>query len=773
MNIQQSPSAQTNAVIPFDQTARRLPSRLASPSPKLTVVGCFPPRRCGIATFTYDMVNAVLKARPDAQIEVYAMSDKTEEALAQSVKRVVIEDDLRSHIEAGIEIERGGSDVVWVQHEFGIFGGPSGAMVIDLLAPVSAPLIVTLHTVLDNPNTDQRRIMDWFVGHASRIVVMSEHSSRILQECYGAEPRQVEVIEHGVPDRPFGRSEAMKRRFGLEGRKVLLTFGLISPGKCIEVAISALPRIVMNFPQAMYVIAGATHPRSLDQDGEKYRDELKGLAEELGVADHIRWINEYLDIDDLLDLIEAAEIYLTPYSSPAQATSGTLAYAVALGKAVVSTPYQHAVELLAQDHGILTPFRDNAAMAAAICKLLGDPAALTALQHRAYRRGRSMTWANFGSRSIELVESVLVYPPPSRGAGHLKSTRALDRLCDGTGILQHSCFSVPDRNHGYCVDDNARALMLANQLSGDFANRAETFASFVQQSWNPDTRRFRNFMRYDRSWAEAEGSEDSCGRTLWAIGSTAADGATTDLRIWARSMWQQCAAISDEFNSPRAIAFTMLGAHRLATEVPGDALARRILDAGAQRLQDWLRNCSRDGWLWFEPVLSYDNCRLPEALLAAATIFDDREMTETALAALDWIAKVQTSSAGRFRPVGSESFGTNRCPPLPFDQQPVDAWATVDAAAAAWRRTRSERWVAVARAAHDWFSGENDRGIAVANEQFGACYDAVTPHGVNLNQGAESVLALHLASNAMANLVHEVEQFAELELRNQRPPAPA
>ncbi len=719
------------------------------------------------------MINAIHKARPDTQIEVYAMAGKSEEGVAQAVKRVVIEDNIQSHIEAGIEIERGGSDAIWVQHEFGIFGGPSGAMVIDLLAPISAPLIVTLHTVLDNPNADQRRVMDWFVGHASRIVVMSEHSAKILQECYGAEPGQVEVIEHGVPDRPFGRSEAMKRRFGLEGRKVLLTFGLISPGKCIEVAIAALRRIVISNPETIYVVAGATHPRLLAQEGEKYRDELIELADELGIADHIRWVDEYLDIDDLLDLIEAAEIYLTPYSGPAQATSGTLAYAVALGKAVVSTPYQHASELLAQDHGVLTPFRDSAAMAEAICKLLSDPVALAALQQRAYRRGRSMTWANFGSRSIELVESVVVRPPQPRRSGRLQSTRALDRLCDGTGIMQHSCFSVPDRNHGYCVDDNARALMLANQSSGTFSNRAETFASFVQQSWNPDTRRFRNFMRYDRSWAEAVGSEDSCGRTLWAIGSTAADGATADLRIWARSMWQQCAAIADEFGSPRAIAFAMLGAHRIASEVPGEALALRILDSGAQRLQGWFKNCSRDGWQWFEPVLSYDNCRLPEALLAAGTIFDDREMTEAALATLDWIAKVQTGSAGKFRPVGSESFGTNRCPPLPFDQQPVDAWATIDAAAAAWRHTRSERWVAVARAAHDWFAGENDRGIAVANEEFGACYDAVTPHGVNLNQGAESVLALHMASNAIETLLREVEQFANPETRNQRPPAPA
>lgn len=724
----------------------------ASQTPlRLAVIGNYPPRRCGIASFTADMVDSLREAAPQAQIDVYAMTRDADACRPEGVTRMVIEGDRDSCRAAGHAIEESCVDAVWVQHEFGIFGGEAGELVIDLLASVAAPLIVTLHTVLAAPDPAQARVIDWFVAHASRLVVMSHGAAEILRRREDVLPDQVVVIEHGAPDRPFGRSGEMKRMLGLPDAPMLLTFGLLSPGKGIEMAIGALARLVDDHPETRYVVAGVTHPNLAAREGEAYRQRLMDMARRLEVDGNIVWLDEYLDTPGLLDLIEAADIYLTPYTGASQSTSGTLSYAVALGKAVVSTPYAHAVQLLADGHGILTGFHDAEAMAAAIGDLLALPDELERLQRRAWQRGRTMIWPHFARRSLQVIDAVrtraMVQLPRT-----LPGEDDLERLCDDNGMIQHSVLGVCDRSHGYCVDDNARALILATLAGGRFADRAGTFAAFVQDSWNPDLGRFRNFMGYDRVWREQEGSEDSCGRTLWALGVTAAQGLSADLREWAVRLWREAAAMAGGFGSPRALAFAMLGADRMLDADPDDHVARGLLEHGAQRLDRGLASFSRPGWRWFEPVLAYDNCRLPEALLTAARRLGSERLADDALDALRWIMDCQTAPAGHFRPIGSEAFGSIERPWQPFDQQPVDTWATVDAAVLAFRHTGDPAWRRQAERAFAWFFGTNDRGLALADGETGSCMDGLTPHGVNRNRGAESVLALHLAAHSLATL---------------------
>ena len=722
----------------------------------IAVVGNFPPTRCGIATFTADMVAAVQQAAPSSRVDVYAMVASEAQPCPEGVYATIGETDREAYRMAGRSIDSSGADALWLQHEFGIFGGDAGEWIIDLLTPVAAPLIVSFHTVLSEPSAAQRRVMEWLIARATRLVVMSEEGDATLRRLYRVGRDQIRVIAHGVPDRPFGRGSQMKAKFGLVGHDVLMTFGLLSPNKGLETVIAALPAIVAQYPDVIYLIAGATHEKVLAFEGEAYRERLMALAGSLGVAGHIRWIDRYLPTDELLDLIEAADIYITPYNDAEQSTSGTLSYAVALGKAVISTPYKHAVELLDNGVGTLVPFGNPPSIAKAVSDLLGSRTELTAMQLRAYAVGRSMIWPAIGQKSVAVVDEVRAGSLPSlpRGA---TSDAGLYRLCDDTGMFQHAVLSVPDRAHGYCIDDNARALMLAASSSTSFAKLAPIFAAFVQHGWNPDRRRFRNFMGFDRRWLEHSGSEDSCGRTLWALGSVAAHGHDPQLQAWARHLWRQTADIALDFRSPRAVAFAMLGADAMQDSRDEDDVAAAILDQGVRLLTQLYCSTRRDDWHWFEPSLAYDNCRLPHALLVAGIRRHDDRAVQYALESLRWIAAWQTAPAGHFRPIGSNTFGAGSVQDDPFDQQAVDAWATIDAAAAAHRFDRDPEWAHVARAAFGWFFGRNDRRLAIAISASGMCHDGLTPQGLNLNQGAESVLALHLAERSMRQF--EAVQF--------------
>ncbi|WP_439514080.1 glycosyltransferase family 4 protein [Sphingopyxis sp.] len=727
---------------------------------RLALVGGFLPRRCGIATFTADIRSSLGEAAPDLAVDVYAMAPAAVPTIFDRVVRgVITEGDAASFVEAARQIEASRADIVWLQHEFGLFGGLAGDMILELVDRVSAPLIITLHTVLAEPDADQRRVMDRLIARATKLVVMSERSRDLLRTIYRADEEQIALIAHGVPDRPFGRASQFKPRFGFEGKGVALTFGLLSPGKGIEAVIEALPAIVEDHPDFLYCIAGATHPNLLAHEGEAYRERLQALAVSLGVEAHVRWIDAFMETGELLDLIEAADIYVTPYTGAQQSTSGTLSYAMALGKAVISTPYVHAVELLADDHGVLVPFNDSGAIASEIKYLLGDSDRLLALQKRAYARSRDMIWPVFAARTHALIEENRVVPKAAPIPDRI-GVEGLLRICDDTGILQHSIHMIPDRAHGYCVDDNARALMLMHRLDDDALRQCgqltSVFASFVQHAWNTDRGEFRNFMGFGRNWLEDVGSEDSCGRTLWVLGATAREARDPGLRQWARELFERTAPSALEYNSPRAIAFAMLGADYMLSGDPRHGPANRILQRGADRLLALYNAAARPDWHWFEPVLAYDNCRLSEAMLRAGVRLERADVTACGVETLRWINDVQISPRGHYRPVGSDSFGRAYELPQPFDQQPLEIWAAIDAASAAYDVTGDDIWLAHARRAYEWFGGCNDRGMIVGDALTGTSKDGINPRGLNLNEGAESVLAYQHATYAIRDFVRQV-----------------
>ncbi len=738
----------------------------------IALIGNFLPRQCGIATYTTDTYAALRASFPDLRVDVYAMDDhQAPYAYPPEVTRSIPQDDLFAYLSAARAIEASGAQLVWLQHEYGIYGGAAGEHVLALLDRTSLPLIVTLHTILEKPSADERRVLEGLLRRAAKVVVMAERGREILARVYGANPRQVVMIPHGVPDRALVDPDQFKPRFGWEGRQVVLTFGLLSPGKGIETMIRALPAIAAEHPRLLYVVLGATHPNLLAHEGEVYRDKLVALTAELGVADHVEFLDTFVEHDELVEYLRAADLFVTPYNNPAQITSGALSYAVGVGKPVVSTPYVHATEILGDGHGVLVDFGDSAVFAREINHLLGSDRDRRRLSERAYERGRTMIWSRIAERAVAEMEAVVAQRPirhpatPATPAQPLRpDIAAVIRMSDATGMLQHSIYSVPDRRHGYCIDDNARALMLMHmvpELSDEDYDRWTTiYASFVQYAWNPDLQRFRNFMRFDRTWCEDVGSEDSNGRALWALGVTARDSRLAKHRDWAISLFDTAASLAFDLGSPRAQAFAMLGAAAMLEARPGHELARAILQRFPDEHLALLAEARRPEWRWFEIVLAYDNARLPQALIRAGVALGRADLLRCGLDTLDWIVGMQTSPEGRFRAIGTESFGRPYEDPLPFDQQPLEAQATIDACVAAWEATGDARWEREAMKAYDWYLGSNDLDLPLASKADGGCFDGLMPTGLNRNQGAESILALQMASCAISTLSREVTGVA-------------
>lgn len=724
-----------------------------TPTKRVALIGCFRPRQCGIATFTADTYDHVRAARPDIDIDVYAMQSRAGDTIDADVALAIDEQSAASYRAAADAINKSGAQAVWLQHEFGIFGGTAGDMVFELVDRVAAPLIVTLHTVLATPNAEQRRVIERLIARAAKLIVMSDHGRETLVSVYGADPDRIAHIEHGTPDRPFVDTSPLRDTLGMGDRPILSTFGLLGPGKGLETAIRALPAIAAQYPDILYRIVGATHPNLVAAEGEAYRHSLEDLATSLGVAGNIAWENRFLDTADLLEQIELCDIYLAPYPNLQQVTSGTLAYAVALGRAVVSTPFIHARELLADDVGILLHQADSEAIAEAALLLLAVPEERRAVQKRAYARGRRTSWSVIARAFGALVDEVAVTPTETVASRQAPSLAGLWALCDDVGIFQHGKYLVPDRAHGYCIDDNARALIFANSQpqrgSAEAEQRALVFASFLQHAWNEDRGAFRNFLGYDRRWLEEEGSEDSNGRALWALGHAAANAKSCDMRAWALHWFERTAPVCDGFKSPRALAFALIGADELLERHPGHRQAHAIVERVGAFLCALWKSTRRPEWEWFEAGLAYDNARLAEALIRAGRRLLSLPLEEAGLAALDWLCTKQTANEGHFRPMGSEGFGREG-ELLPFDQQPLEAWATIDACAVAFAATGNRAWGQHAENAYAWFLGRNDRGVRIGDLASGRGLDGLGPLGANRNSGAESTLAFHLAHQTMA-----------------------
>ena len=759
---------QDRAAIPYPIHPRpMLPSRIA-------VVGNYLPRKCGIATFTTDLCDAIHAEYGSTELLALPVNDIEEGySYPARVRFELCQDNLSSYRQAADFLNFSNIDLVCLQHEYGIFGGPAGAHILELLRRLHMPVVTTLHTVLREPNFDQRIVMEEIAALSDRLIVMSRQSADILEEVFHVSPDKIDLIPHGIPDLPFTDPNFYKDGFGTEGKDVLLTFGLLSPNKGIENVIKALPSILSRHSNAVYMVAGATHPHILRREGDKYRLSLQNLAKDLGVEASVIFRDRFVSPKEMIEVIGAADIYITPYKHKGQVVSGTLAYALSAGKAIISTPYLHAIELLDDERGVLVPFDDPQSIAARTTELLDNGTGRHAMRKRAYLYARDMVWDRVAQQymgSFERVYNERLRNPRATFSAQ-NTEKALDRLptikldhlyrmTDHTGIVEHAIFVVPNYPEGYSTDDNARALIVAilleelgSTIPDGSLDLGARYLAFLWLAFDPTNKRFRNCLSYERQWQEPEGSEDSHGRALWGLGTVLGRSKDSGLRGAAGRLFELAVPAAVEFKSPRACAFALLGLQEYLDSFPGDRAALSASDSLANRLLNSYRAIHSTDWNWFENSLAYSNARLPQALIRAGMCSANDKMVSAGLEALEWLATVQRCEIkGHFVPIGSHGFYSKKTEKARFDQQPVEACAVVSASLQAYRATGKGCWRKEAWSAFNWFLGDNDLQIALYDPTTGGCRDGLHPDRANENQGAESTLSFLMALLEMRKL---------------------
>lgn len=748
-------------------------------SQRVAFIGNYLPRQCGIATFTTDLCESFARAHPAADVFAIPMNDvEGGYEYPARVRFEVNEQELASYRRAAEFLNINNVDVVCLQHEFGIFGGVAGSHIVKLLSELSMPIVTTLHTILDTPNSAQRQVMSELAALSDRFVVMTERGRVFLNEIYGVSEDKIDLVHHGIPDVPFVDPNYYKDKFGVEGKSVLLTFGLLSPNKGIEYVIEALPHVLQKHPNLVYIILGATHPHLKRDQGESYRLSLQRLVKARGVQGNVIFHNRFVTLQELVEFIGCADLYVTPYLELRQIASGTLAYSTGAGKAVISTPYWYAEELLAEGRGVLVPFRDSGAIAARVIELLEHETKRHAMRKRAYEFGRQMVWPNVARQYADVFERAreesFRKPRRRRGIRPLELTKGelpgikldhLQHLTDETGILQHATFSVPNYNEGYTVDDNARALLLTVLLEelgtggGQLVRSLQSrYLAFLNHAWNRDTGRFHNFMSYGRRWLEEMGSEDSHGRALWALGVVAGRSRYSSLRGFASRLFDEALPSCLTFRETRAWAYSLLGIMEYMRRFYGHRAAQEARMDLARRLLALYEKNATDDWVWFEDFLTYANARLPHALFLCGQWLNETKMVDAGLRTLEWLMQVQRAGAHHFVPIGCHGFYWKGKARARFDQQPIEASATVAACLEAYRMTGEECWWEEAHLAFDWFLGKNDLRVPVYNAGTGGCFDGLSSDRVNQNQGAESTLAFLMALAEMQLSEHVIRE---------------
>jgi len=770
-------------VRPRLQPKPSLPSRIA-------VIGNYLPRQCGIATFTTDLCSAIAAEFGTARLLALPVNDIEQGYdYPARVRWSLDQNNVASYEEAARFLNFNNIDMVCLQHEYGIFGGPAGSHILHLLRSLKMPVVTTLHTVLREPNPDQLMVMEQIAELSDRLIVMSQLSSQFLQEIFKVPGSKIDMVPHGVPDLPFLDPNFYKDRFGVEGKAVLLTFGLLSPNKGIENVIEALPKVLSKHKNVVYIVAGATHPHILRREGDKYREHLQAVAKEVGVQSNVLFYNRFVSPEEMVEFIGAADIYITPYRHEAQVVSGTLAYALGAGKAIISTPYWHAIELLDDRRGSLVPFQNPGAIAQKTIELLDTPALRHSMRKRGYLFAREMVWKRVAQgymESFSRVRSDRLQNPRVQFSARVASKSLnllpvlklnhLHRLTDDIGMFQHSIFTIPNYGEGYTTDDNARALIftasLARTMSDKLGDRKSTasassleassrYLSFLEHAFNPVNGRFKNFLTFDRRWNETEGSEDCHGRALWALGTVLGRSLDEGLRSAAGRLFEFSLPAILEFRSPRAWAYALIGVQEYLNSYPGDRDAQKVRSVLSRRSLEMYEAVRTPEWHWFEDVLAYGNARLPQAMLLVGSACSDDRMISVGLEALDWLLTQQRCEThGHFVPIGSQGFYRRGDEKARFDQQPIEAAGAVSACLQAYRVTGDIRWRNEAWSAFNWFLGDNDLQLPLYDPLTGGCRDGLHPDRANENQGAESTLSFLMALLEMCTL----KEFEQMEI---------
>ncbi len=725
---------------------------------KIAYIGTYPPRQCGIGTFTNNLIRAVIAntghENPEDAAMVIAINDHDNQyKYPPEVKKVIRQDHQRDYIDAAKYINFSDASVAILEHEFGIFGGNDGVYILPLLHRLEVPFIATFHTVLKDPTYTQKSIVQEIGKNADKVVVMSKRAVRFLKEIYNIPGKKIVLIEHGVPEYTRMSREEAKEKFGLTDKKVLLTFGLLSRNKGIETVINALPEVVKNHPDVLYIVLGATHPGVLRQSGEEYRNYLIRLTKSLGLENNVYFNNEFVTEDKLFKYLFASDIYITPYLNEAQITSGTLSYAVGAGCAVVSTPYWHAQELLDDGRGRLFDFKNSEQLSEILNELLGNKEILDEIRFNAYEYGLKIRWPRIGKQYLELVTDLkgigervkkpTVHPVDLRVLPKFDLTH-VRRLTDDTGIVQHAKYGVPNLKEGYCLDDNARALLMAlmayrqnkNKVALDLIPIYLSYIHYMQR----ENGNFRNFLSFSRQYLDEYGSEDSFGRTIWALGYLLMYPPNDSFKQIGREIFFNSYQHFDRLKSIRGAANTIIGISYYLKEEPGnDAMIQTLQKLTGILTESYHKHADKD-WQWFEDIMTYDNAILPLALFASYENTGDRDVYDIAMKTARFLES-KTLNTGFLVPVGNNGWLKKGGRKPDFDQQSIDVMAMVLMYYQMFQVTGNRGDIEKMFLSYLWFLGENSLRMPLFDHETKGCCDGLEEQGVNRNQGAESTLA--------------------------------
>lgn len=722
---------------------------------RIAIIGTYLPRKCGIATFSSDLFNNI----QSDEFESWVVAINDQENVYNyppEVKFKIRQNIIRDYIAASEFLNINHVDVVCLQHEYGIFGGEYGRFVLQLIKRLKSPLVTTLHTILDDPTNEQKEILWEIANFSEKVVVMTERGKKMLNEIYNIDLEKIKIIGHGIHDTKTPEITNYREELALKDKKVLLTFGLLSKNKGIETVIKSLPAIIEQYPETVYIVLGASHPHVVKNEGEDYRNSLIMLTQKLNLEKNVIFVDRFVSNEELFTFLETSDIYVIPYLSKKQITSGTLVYAMGADNAMVSTPFWHAEEALAEDRGLFFDFHDSDALSKIVIDLLHNEAKLKHYQNKAADYAQHYLWENVGKEYLSTFKDASFAERNSLSINEAIDTdkifpelnlNHLYALTDDTGILQHARYNIPDRRHGYCLDDNARALLLTVLLKkklgeDEKVNRLfSTYLSFIDHAYNPEIKKFRNFMSFDRKWLEEAGSQDSQGRTAWALGTLFAHTYNSNTLGHLENLYNHCLEIIPDLHHPRAISYSILGLYQYLnkrTEVKNNSY--ELLKIQSQKLYDMFEpHLDNSEWPWYDEKVTYGNCRIPEALLYAGKILNDKKLTDAGIQLLDWLILKQFSN-NYFSPIGNNGWLSKKNYPQ-FDQQPIEAYCMIDACLAATSVANDKKYEKYARKAFDWFLGNNAHGLSLYDFSTGGCRDGLHIEGLNKNQGAESTLS--------------------------------
>jgi glycosyltransferase involved in cell wall biosynthesis len=742
----------------------------------VSFIATYIPRQCGIATFTHDLANSVVdlmgeKLSDGKPVNIIALTDTPEGyKYGSEVKFEIKDQKINDYKEAAYFLNHSPSEIISLQHEFGIFGGEYGENIVFLLQNLNKPVVTTLHTVVETPLPEQLSIMREIGNFSSYVVVQTSRASKILETIYRMPKEKIIHISHGGPDVPFIDPAYYKDKFNLIDRKVIMTFGLLSPGKGLEDVILSLPHVVKKFPDVAYIILGATHPNVIRAHGEEYRHTLENYVINNSLEDNVIFINRFVSYKELLEFILMSDIYVSPYQHKNQIVSGTLTYALSCGKAIISTPYWYAEDILTEQTGVLVPFKNQVAMADALIDLLGSESKRNRLRKNAYDKGRGMVWSVIASKYIDLFQNAREkYKKPMRlpvekdKSSLFPSLPEVDldqliTLTDTCGIFQHAKYSIPDRSHGYCSDDAARALLVTVMNRNMFYSEnvlglMNVYLSYLMDAFNKETKLFRNFMGYHRSWLEESGSEDSNSRVLFTLGYIIKNPPYESYLSLSKTLFEECIGSTLNFKSPRANARIIIGCLLYLSNFSGARDIRKVCKIFTERLVSLYNRTAGPKWKWFEDIVSYSNGRLPQAMMMAGKFFKNKEYIDIGLESLKWLYHVQLDkTTNSISLIGNMGWLVKGKQKAKYDQQPVEIPSLIDACYQAYKITKDEEWIERIGILFSWFLGNNDRGVTLYDYSSGGCFDGLNESGLNKNMGAESTLSWLISLHRMIQI---------------------